>query len=154
MQAYRTTLKFLASVCALAASVWFGAARADAAGTLVIRHANGHVDTYKDVAIKVIRGALYLTSKDGKGTLIVHRAACSYQGRILVCFTTGLVLVQAGKTRPLDLKTGTAYFNTTDEPQQLVSSSAKVPPQSVLLSLSTDIGTYVSVNGRIDQVVK
>jgi len=136
--------------------VWlaFGAAPAGATGTVLVRLSSGHTDTYHQVAIKVIHSSLYLTSADGKGTLVIHRAACSYQGQLLVCFPTSATLVQAGKTQPLDLKTGTVYANSTDAPEALPFSTIKVPAHSILLSLTTERGTYVSLHGRIDQVVK
>jgi hypothetical protein len=154
MQPHPTTFKILASLCAFTA--WLACATTPAApkGTMIVHRFNGNVNTYKNVAIKVLHGALYVTTDDGKGTLVIHRAACSYQGKILVCFPTSMSLVQTGKTQPLDLKTGTLYFNTTDEVQPLVLSSTKIPPHSMLGSLSTKRGTYASVNGRIDQVVK
>lgn len=150
----REILKVPASICALAAWLALTASPSTAKGTMVVDHFNGKVDTYKDVAIKVLHGALFVTTKDGKGTIVIHRAACSYQGKVLVCFPTSATLVQSGKTEPLDLKTGTLYFNTTDDSQSIVLSSAKIPAHSMLLSLSTKRGTYASLNGRIDQVVK
>ncbi|MGZ3509915.1 MAG: hypothetical protein ACXVAC_16165 [Vulcanimicrobiaceae bacterium] len=147
-------LKRIASLCALIACVALGAAPAGATGTITIRQNDGRVNAYNDVTINVIHGALFLTSEDGKGTLVIHRAACSYQGKLLTCFATSATLIQAGQTNPLDLKTGTVYLNSTDAPQPLVLSTAKVPAHSILLSLTTYRGTYVNLNGRIDKVVK
>jgi len=154
MQFFQITARVLASLCALVAGCMFSAVPASAKGTISIHHTDGDVNVYNDVEIKVIHGNLYLTSEDGKGTIIVHKAACSFQGKIMQCFATNATLVQAGETSPLDLKTGTVYLNDTGDPQPLVLSSAKVPPHSVLLSLSTDRGTLINLNGRIDQVVK
>jgi hypothetical protein len=154
MQPHPTTFKILASLCAFMAWLALTPAPAAAKGTMVVHRFNGNVNTYKEVEIKVLHGALFVTTKDGKGTLVIHRAACSYQEKVLVCFPTSVSLVQGGKTQPLDLKTGTLYFNTTDDAQPLVLSSRKIPPHSMLLSLSTKRGTYASMNGRIDQVVK
>ncbi len=143
-----------AALVALVASLALGAAPAAAMGTVLIRQADGETNTYNDVGIKVIHNALYMTTKDGKGTLVINRAACSYQGDLMICFATSATLVQAGKTSAIDLKHGTIYVNSTSEPQQLLLSTTKVPPHSILLSFSTDRGTYVSLSGRIDKVVK
>jgi hypothetical protein len=143
-----------AVLLALAAFLGWGASPADAAGTVLIRQANGQTNVYHDVVIKVIHNALYMTTSDGKGTLVINRAACSYQGQIMVCFATNAALVQAGKTSALDLKHGTIYVNSTDDSQSLPLSTTKVPAHSILLSFSTDRGTYVSLSGRIDKVVK
>jgi hypothetical protein len=143
-----------ATLLLLAICYTFGGAPAGAAGTALIRQSNGHTDVYENVAIKVIHDALFVTSADGKGTLVIHRAACAFQGALLVCFPTSAVLVQAGQTKALSLKEGTVYVNTTDAPQQLALSTAKVPAHGILLSLTTKRGTYVSLSGRFDKVVK
>jgi hypothetical protein len=129
----------------------FGIGSASAKGTVTIAQADGHTDVYRDVVIKVIHGALYMTSADGRGTLVITRAACSYQAQLMVCIATNATLVQAGKTSPLDFSTGTLYLNATDAPQPLALSSAKVPAHGILLSFTTKRGTYVSLSGRIDR---
>ena len=136
------------------AALAVGGTPAAATGTVVIRQSTGHVDAYKDVTIKIIHNALFLTSADGKGTLVITRAACSYQGNLLVCFPTSATLVQTGQTSLLDLKTGTLYLNLTDSPEQLVLSTKKVPAHSILFSFTTRRGTYIDLNGRIDKVVR
>ena len=150
----RVTLRWAAAVFAATMSFLLCASPAFATGTMTIKHFSGKTNIYKNVSIKVLHGALYVTSADGKGTIIVNRAACSYQGKLLVCFATSVTLIQAKKTSPVDLKTGTIYLNDTGDPQQLTYSTAKIPPHSVIFSLSTKRGTYVSLNGRFDQVVK
>jgi hypothetical protein len=125
-----------------------------ATGTVTIRQSNGGTNTYGNVEIKIIHKALYVTSEDGKGTLVINRAACAYQGSLMVCLPTSATLVQAGETRPLDFRSGTVYLNDTDDFQPMALTTAKVPPHSILLSFSTKRGTYVSVRGRIDKVVK
>jgi hypothetical protein len=129
-------------------------AGAGATGTVIIRQSNGGTNTYTDAEIKIIHSALYVTSQDGKGTLVINRAACSYQGKVMVCLPTSATLVQSGETSPLDFKKGTVYLNDTDDFQPIPLTTTKVPPHSILLSFETKIGTYVSVSGRIDKVVK
>jgi len=127
---------------------------AAAKGTMTIVQANGGTNTYQDVEIKVIRGALYMTSEDGKGTMVINRAACSNEGRLMRCYATGATLVQAGETSALDFQRGTVYVNNTDEYQPLVMSTTKVPPHSIMLSFTTKRGTVVTLNGSIDKMVK
>ena len=62
--------------------------------------------------------------------------------------------MQAGKTSPLDFKSGTAYVNETDAPLPLTLSTTKVPEHSIMLTFTTDRGTYVGITGRFDEVVK
>jgi hypothetical protein len=139
---------------ALVASLALSTLAAGATGTMTIVQANGHTNIYDDVEIKVVHGALYMTSADAKGTIVIDRAACSYQGKLMVCLATGATLIQAGETSPLDFKHGTVYLNDTDDYQSLVLSTTKVAPHSLLVSFTTKRGTYLSLNGRIDKVVK
>jgi hypothetical protein len=119
-----------------------------------IHHTAGTTNTYSDVEIKVLAGSLFLTSDDGDGTIVVTKAACSYQGKIIVCLPIAAVLVQDGESRALDLKSGTIYLNYTTAQQPLSSSSAKLPANSVMLALTTKNGTFITLRGRIDQVIK
>lgn len=127
---------------------------AGARGTATIVQADGHTDVYRDVNISVIRGVLYVTTADGTGTMVINRAACSYQGQLMVCFATHAALIQSGETSPLDFKSGTLYANDTDDYLPLALSTTKVPPHSILLSFTTKRGTSISVSGRFDKVVK
>jgi hypothetical protein len=127
---------------------------AAAKGTMTIVQANGVTNTYSDVEIKAIHGSLYLTSEDGKGTMVITRAACSHQGQLMICYATGATLVQSGETSPLDFQRGTVYVNDTDGYLPLVMSTTKVPPHSIMLSFTTKRGTTVALNGSIDKVVK
>jgi len=127
---------------------------ANAAGTMEIHHRSGDVNTYRDVDIRVFSGSLFLTSEDGDGTIVVTRAACSYQGKIIVCLPVAAVLVQDGTSNALSLKSGTIYLNYTTAAQPLSASSAKLPANSVMLALSTRNGTVINLRGRIDQVIK
>ncbi len=127
---------------------------ASATGTIDIHHKDGTVNTYADVTIKVFSGSLFLTSDDGDGTIVVTRAACAYQGKIIVCLPTSAALVQNGKSDALNLKTGTIYLNYADQAEPLSRSSAKLPAHSIMLALTTRNGTFLTVRGRIDQVIK
>jgi len=119
-----------------------------------IHRASGAPNSYSDVEIKVFSGSLYLTSDDGDGTIVVTRAACSYQGKIMICFPRSAALVQDGESRALNLKRGTIYFNETDDAQPMMFSSQKLPAHSVMLAMSLGDGTFIDVKGRIDEVVR
>ncbi len=93
---------------ALATQAALTSAPAPAMGTVTIQQPTAR-NTYHNVEIKIIHNALFVTSADGRGTLVINRAACAYQGAVLVCFVTSATLVQAGKTTPLDFRNGTVY---------------------------------------------
>ncbi len=141
------------SFLALAAWLAFATAAAQATGTILIQQKSGESNEYDNVAIKILHGSLYLTTADGRGTLVISRAACSHQDQLMVCFATNATLVQSGSTSPLDFERGTIYINNTDSPQPLVLSTTKVPAHGILVSLTTKIGTYIGLTGRIDKVV-
>jgi hypothetical protein len=144
----------IAALLALAVGAGLSETPARAMGTVTIQQANGTRSTYHDAVIKIIHNALYVTSADGKGTLVINRAACAYQGAVLVCFVTSATLVQAGKTSPLDFRNGTVYVNMTNDPQTLTRSTMKVPAKGIVSSFTTVRGTYVNLVGSIDKVVK
>ena len=101
-------------------------ASARAGGTLQIHDSSGSFNTYTGVTVNVFSGSLFITTADGDGTLVVNRSACSYQGKIIVCLPTSVILVQDGKSNALSLTTGTIDLNYTTEPQPLSLSSAKL----------------------------
>jgi hypothetical protein len=140
----------------LSAIVWCALmpAPAGAIGTISIQHRDGDVNTYGDVEIKVFSGSLFLTSDDGDGTIVITKAACSYRGQIIVCLPVTAALVQEGESTALNLKTGTIYLNYTDNAQPLSFSSAKIPADSVLVSLNLRNGTYINVRGKIDELIR
>ena len=144
----RISAALVAAACCV-----FAPATAGATGTLNIHRNTGNVSTYKDVEIKVFSGSLFLTSDDGNGTIVITRAACSYQGEILVCFPTAAALVQDGESSALNLKNGTLYFNSTSAAQPLSRSTSKIPANSIMATLSLKDGTSINVTGRIDEVI-
>jgi len=139
------------AAAAAAAITVLTAAAADARGTVIIQHAgSGAIDVYHGARITVTGDRLEVTSPDGAGTLLIDRAACVYQHLILVCLPTQVAYRHAGATKPLDLTTGTVYANLTGAPHRLSYSTDQMPPRSVVISLNTARGTYLSVRGRID----
>lgn len=125
-----------------------------ATGTINIHQKDGSTDTYRDVEIRIFSGSLFLTSDDGDGTIVITRAACSFQGKIMVCLPTAAALVQEGQSNALNLKSGTVYFNDTGDAQQMSRSSAKLPAHSVMLALTLRNGTFIDLRGKIDEVVR
>jgi hypothetical protein len=125
-----------------------------ATGTLRKQDSDGDVTVYDNVSVKVVHRTLRITSADGKGTLVINQAACSYVGQIQRCYPLKVSLEQGGATKPLDLKNGTIYVNTTESTQQMPFSSQQLPPNGVLLSLVTKIGTYVTMTGKVDGIVR
>ncbi len=129
-----------------------GVARAQATGTVRVQQSNGSVQVYHDVMIRVRHNTLRVGSHDGKGVLVIDRAACSYVGDLERCLPADFKLVQNGQTKTIDLVNGLVYVNLTDQPQQLTHSSTQLAPHGILLSLQTKRGTYVSIRGHIDEM--
>lgn len=129
-------------------------ATANAIGTINIARQTGAKNTYHDVEIRVFSGALFLTSDDGDGTIVITQAACSYQGKVIVCLPISAALVQEGESDALNLKNGTVYLNYTDAAQPLARSSGKLPARSIMLALTLQDGTFIDVRGKIDEVVE
>jgi hypothetical protein len=123
-----------------------------AQGTLRQQESTGTVRVYNDVGIRVVHRTLRITSHDGKGTLVVSQAACSYVGELERCFPQRISLVQGGVTKTIDLVHGTIYVNLTNQRQQLPLSSAQLPGHGILLSFNTRRGTYVTMTGKLDGI--
>jgi hypothetical protein len=128
----RTTLAL-----SIAATLLWGFGPAAAHGTVTVTKSSGVVKTYDHVRIQMFgASSLRLTSADGRGTLTIDHAACSYSGDIKRCLP--------------DLQRGTVYFNTTDAPLTMRHSSTQVPAHSIVLALRTEKGTLIAAMGRID----
>ena len=56
--------------------------------------------------------------------------------------------------RHVPLASGTVYINPSQTAQPLTHSSAQLPARGVLLSIKTKAGTYVSLTGRVDEVIR
>ena len=146
-------LKFVAALMAVACCV-FVPATAGATGTISIHRSNGTSNSYSDVEIRVFSGSLFLTSDDGNGTIVVTQAACSYQGKMIVCLPIAAALVQQGESDALNLRNGTIYLNYSDTAQPLSRSSAKVPARSIMVALTLNDGTFIDARGKIDELVE
>jgi hypothetical protein len=147
----RGSLFLVASVAAILVSA---TAAAEASGTARIQLPDGAVATYTNVQIRISDKAMWLTSSDGKGTIVISKAACSAVGKLVRCLPYTLTLEQSGTTRPIVMETGTVWFNPSDARQPLPLSSLELPPQGVVLALHTKAGTFVSLHGTIDKVSK
>jgi hypothetical protein len=152
----RVYRKFMRTfTAAITLLVFFGTlAPALATGTLRKQDSDGKVSVYNGVSIKAVHRTLRITSADGKGTLVINQAACSYVGQIQRCYPLKVSLEQSGTTKLIDLQRGTIYVNTTGTTQQMPFSSQQLPPMGILLSLTTKIGTYVTMTGKVDGIVR
>jgi hypothetical protein len=88
---------------------------AGAAGLVRVYQSDGSVQEYANATSRYSKDAktLSITTADGKGTLMIDQAACSYIGELYRCLLTHLSLTQNGQTHPLDFETGTAYANAS-----------------------------------------
>lgn len=142
----------VAFICAVAFASSGTAAYATA--TVGVHNEDGSSQTYSNVSVKIVNQALNLTTSDGKGTLIIKKAACSYAGEIQVCLPYTLTIVQSGASHALDFERGTVYLNLSDSVQTLPQSSMQIPVRGIVMSLKTKIGTIINMTGTIDQVTK
>lgn len=146
MPGFRGRALALAGVLTLACAI-----PAQAKGVARIAESDGTVRDYP-VSLEVIdHRAVRIVSADGRDTLSVSKAACSYQGELERCLPFRIVLDRAGKRHPIDFRHGTEYLNRTDSEQQLPLSSRHVPPHGIVLLLLTAHGTYITVSGTIDE---
>jgi hypothetical protein len=146
----RALVSVLSFACLL--SIQIGAA--SATGTARVQQHDGAVKTYRNVRIRIENKSMSITSSDGKGTLTISKAACSTIGKLMRCLPYAAVLDQNGRTQPIAMQSGTVWLNPGDAKQQLPHSSTQLSPRGVLLSIQTKAGTYVSLNGTVDELKK
>jgi hypothetical protein len=125
---------------------------AAATGTIRVQQSDGDVKTYQNVKIRVANQTLWITSADGKGTIVVGKAACDEVGALIRCLAYDATVVQNGRTLHVPLATGTVIVNPTKVPQQLSHSSTQLPPRGILLTAESRRGTWVTMKGTIDEV--
>jgi hypothetical protein len=139
-------------MCALA----FAGAQstAQAKGIARIAQSDGVVREYRVSVHVVDHRAVRIISADGRGTLVIGKAACSYAGELERCLPYSIELDQLGKKHNIAFERGTEYLNRTGTVQQLPFSSQHVPPHGLLLLVLTAHGTYITVRGTIDRITE
>jgi hypothetical protein len=145
----------ITTAIAVAALFLAGEATADARGTATVTKRSGVVKTYDHVRIRMLSASsLRITSADGRGSLTIDHAACTFTGDLQRCLPYDISIDQNGARHQLDLERGTLYLNTSDAALPLPHSSAQVGPHSIMLALRTERGTLISITGRIDGELK
>jgi hypothetical protein len=144
----------VAALFVLALTCAGGPIAASAQGTITITHVKGDVESYPNAKVQIVHSTVNVTAADGKGTLVIYRAACRYQGEVMVCLPTAVSVVESSGVHALNLLSGTVFLNLTGTTQQLSLSTTKLPPNGVLMTLQTKRGTYINVVGQIDKVTK
>jgi hypothetical protein len=127
---------------------------AGATGTVVIQRGDGVSKTYSNVRIAIRDESMAISSGDGQGMLVLGKAACTKLGELLRCIPYDATLYQYGEKRHIPLASGTVWLNPSQSPQTLTHSSAQLPPRGVIMLIKTKAGTYVSLTGRVDEVIK
>jgi hypothetical protein len=125
-----------------------------ATGTMRVQHKNGTVQTYTDVYIRILDNEMTLTSNDGKGTVVIGKAACTKIGELIQCLPYDAMLEQNGNEARIALQSGTVWLNPTATNQPLSYSSQSLPSHGVLMAVKTKSGTYVSLSGIVDEIKK
>jgi len=143
-----------ATAVALAAAIVLFPWPANATGTVTIQQPDGSVKTYANVSIRANSSNLVLTSSDGKGTLVFGRASCTKVGELLQCLEYDATLFQNGERMHIALKNGTVWYNPSKTTQTLSHSSTQLPYRGILMSAESKKGTYVSLTGVVDEVIK
>ena len=127
---------------------------ARATGTVRVQQRDGSIKTYTNVRIAIKDEAMAITSSDGKGTLVLGKAACTKVDELIQCLPYDATLFQNGRLFHIRLQSGTVWLNPSNAPQRLTHSSTELPPRGVQLAVTTIRGTYVTMTGVVDEVHK
>ena len=144
------TIGYLAAFILFIAAV----APAFATGIMRVQENDGSVRVYKNVSIKIVHQTLRVTSADGAATFVIAHAACAYDGPLERCTPIAMRVERGGTSKSIDFTNGTIYINPTSRQQPLPRSSTQLPPHGIVLSIRTKIGTYASMTGQIDGLVR
>jgi len=125
-----------------------------ATGTATVWQRDGSQKTYTNVVIRLAREELALTTRDGVGSFVIGKAACTKAGALVKCLPYDATLFQNGEKRRIVLRSGSVWLNPTTTTQLLPYSSAQIPPHGVLISITSKAGTYLSLTGTVDKVQK
>ena len=121
-------------------------------GVTRVQQKDGSVQLYQNVRLSLHDQKLWISSADHKGTLEVVEGACSFIGLMRRCLPYSVTLHQHGSKHVIPIDRGTVFINLSEIPQSLEHSSRVVPAQNVLVLLHTAKGTYISVQGKLDEV--
>ncbi|MBV9699425.1 MAG: hypothetical protein JO078_04795 [Candidatus Eremiobacteraeota bacterium] len=127
---------------------------ASATGTVRVQQRDGTAKTYTNVHIAIKDEAMAITSSDGKGTLVLGKAACTKVDELIECLPYDATLFQNGRLFHIRLQSGTVWLNPSMTRQRLTHSSTELPPRGVELAVTTMRGTYVTMTGVVDEVHK
>ncbi len=128
------------------------ATQASAQGVTRIQQSDGSVQLYHDVRMSLKGETLWIRTADHEGVLEIVNGACSFTGDLQRCLPSAVTLHQSGRTHSITIDRGTVYLNLTDTAQRLHYSSRMLPPHNVLVEMHTIHGTFVSVQGTLDEV--
>ncbi len=122
-----------------------------ATGNVRIQQKDGSVQAYSGVTFKVANRTLTLTSADKVSTVAISGANCAKGAPVVRCTGGGFSLLQDGRRHVIPFKTASFYFNPTTQAQTLPLSTMKIGANSVIFTLQTAKGTYVTGSGKLDQ---
>jgi hypothetical protein len=124
---------------------------ASASGTARFQQSDGTVKTFP-VNIAFIHTSVRISAIDGHDVLTIPNAACTFAGDLERCLPYNIILHRNGTEHDIPFEHGTVYLNLTGTMQPLTHSSKQVPPNGLLLVVRTQRGTYITVNGTLDEV--
>ncbi len=125
---------------------------ASAKGVTLVQQADGSVQTYVDVNIRMVGQTLWLQTADRKGVLKIVNGACSFTGAIERCLPYAVTLIQNGKNRRIAILHGTVFVNLSNNAERMPLSSQELAPRTILALWHTVRGTYVTIKGSLDEV--
>jgi hypothetical protein len=145
-------LKMMRAISLMLAAFVLAGGVASAEGVTRVQQADGAVQVYPGVNIRLAGETLWLRTPDRKGVLEVASGACSFVGQLQRCLAVTTTLHQHGKTHQIALDRGTVYMNLTDTVQHMPHSSQQLASHAVVVHLHTARGTFISVKGTLDAV--
>lgn len=125
-----------------------------AVGQFTVENSNGEIDTYSNVTITHTADTLYFKPSDSNITLVINKKDCKMENSLQVCTTGDVVLRTYGVDETLDINQMFVFINPTKEKQLIQGSTVSLSPNTVLVEILTEKGTYINGMGQIDSMQK
>ena len=126
------------------------AAPALAKGMVTVEYTNGDVDEYPEVNVAKTNEAIYLKPVEGENVLVVVKKNCKQEQQLQVCTDAEVKLNTYGVDEDIEVEQVVIFINDTSRRQKIQGSQVNLSPNTVLLEILTDQGTYITGVGRID----
>lgn len=121
-----------------------------AKGMVMVEYPNGDIDEYPEVNLTRTNQAIYLKPVEGENVLVIFNKKCELERQLKVCTDAEVKLNSYGIDENINVEQIVVFINDTSRRQMIQGSRVNLSPNTILLEILTDRGTYITGLGKID----